>query len=424
MATYDRKKNVLMNTNKLLTLAWCFYDWANSSFATIITTFIFSTYFTSQVATNTIIGTAQWGYATTIAGIAIAVLSPIFGAIADGMGRRKYWLTVFTGLAIFGSAGLWFIAPNPAYALPALCLVVLSTIGYEIAIVFYNAMLPEITVPRMLGRVSGWGWGLGYLGGLLCLVIALFGFVQGKPAWLNIQQAEHVRICAVLVAIWFSIFSLPLLWLFPVQLKKELRYKTAIKNGLMQVWQTLKYLPKKKNIFRFLVARMLYTDGLNTLFAFAGIYAAGTFDMKIAEVIKFGITMNVAAGLGAISFARLDDKIGAKKTIIIALSGIIIFGSALLMTHSRPLFWILGCLVSIFIGPAQSASRSFMARLAPAHQRNEMFGLYALSGRITAYLSPWLLSITTVAFASQRVGMASLLLFLATGLGLLLTVDG
>lgn len=413
----------MSHPNRRVIMAWCLYDWANSAFSTIITTFIFSTYFTSQIASSAISGTALWGYAMTLSGIAIAVLSPIFGAIADHTGRRQFWLLFFTWLSILATALLWFATPGPALIYPTLSLVILATVAYEIGFVFYNAMLPIIAPRWFIGRISGWAWGFGYVGGLSCLVIALLFFIEGKPSWLNVDTAEHIRICAPLTALWFFIFSLPLLWFYPAQKKTKTKILSAIRLGLHDLFKTFSEAKANKNIFVFLIARMLYTDGLNTLFAFGGIYAAGTFHMSIAEVIRFGIAMNVTAGMGAIGFAWVDDWIGPKKTIAFALISLMFFSLFILFSNSKIIFWVSALSVSLFLGPIQAASRTMMVRLAPKEQVNAMFGLYALSGRITAYLSPWLLSVVTLHFASQRAGMSTLLVFFISGLILLSRVE-
>lgn len=399
-------------------VAWSLFDWANSSFSTIIITFVFATYFTTQIASDKIIGTMQWGYAITIAGIIVALLSPILGAIADYNGKRKRWLLVFTYLSIVATSLLWFAKPFPDYVLMTLGYVIIATVGFEFSMVFYNAMLPEIAPKTHIGRVSGWAWGIGYAGGLVSLIICLFVFVYDKPAWLDPEMAEHIRICAPFVGIWFALFSLPLFLYIPDSSQQRLPYRLAIKEGLL-IWKRLHSLVDNKNILLFLIARMLYTNGLNSIFIFGGIYAAGSFHMSIAEVMQFGIAMNITAGLGAILFAWLDDFIGARYTIFISLISLTAIVIILLLISSKILFWCFALLLGCFVGPAQAASRSLMARLAPEKSRNEMFGLYAFSGKVTAYLGPWLLSTVTFITASQRWGMATILLFLASGAFLL-----
>lgn len=409
--------------NKRAVIAWAFYDWANSAFPTIVTTFIFAAYFTRKIALTPIIGTKEWGYAVALAGVIIVILSPIFGAIADHYGHRKPWLMIFTALTIFASITLWFARPEASYIYPTLISVIIGTIGFEIGQVFYNAFLLTIVPSQYIGRVSGWGWGFGYAGGLLALVVALFGFVQTEPAWLNTATAENIRICGPLVAIWLFVFSIPLFIWVPDYPATNLSISQAIHRGLSSLLSTLKTIPQQKNIFRFLIARMIYQDGLNTVFAFGGIYAAGTFGMSISQVIQFGIGMNVAAGLGAAMFAWVDDWIGAKRTILLSLIALTLLGLGIVLVHTVVWFWIFAAILSLFFGPVQAASRSLMTRIVPPEKITEMFGLYAFTGKITAYIGPWLLGFTTYYFNSQRAGIGIVLIFFVIGGIVLLPVQ-
>jgi UMF1 family MFS transporter len=405
-------------------VAWCLYDWANSAYPTVILTFVFATYFTQGVAPDSIVGTAQWGFAMTISALAIAVLSPMLGAIADQTGRRKPWLASFSALAIIGTACLWWIEPDASLVPLALVLVVVSNIGFEVGTVFYNAMLPELVDKSRLGRLSGWAWGIGYAGGLVCLVIALFVFIQPTvaPFGLSKDSAEHVRATTLLAAAWFAVFALPLLLWTPDRPATGIGIGRAIRDGARTLVGTLCHIRSYHACVLFLVAQMIYTDGLNTLFAFGGIYAAGTFGMHLDEVLMFGIALNVSAGLGSAAFAWVDDRIGSKTTIAIALVAVMVLGGAILVVKSKAVFWVLGVVLGAFFGPIQAASRTFMAHLAPDTMRTEMFGLYALTGKATSFLGPLLLGWVTLAFDSQRAGMATVLVFFAVGLWLLLKV--
>lgn len=405
-------------------LAWCFFDWANSPFPTIIVTFVFSAYYASAVAASPTAGTAEWAQAMAISGVVIAILSPVFGAIADQCGARKPWLACFSALCMVATALLWFVRPDPAYALLALILFSVANTGFEIGAVFYNAMLPDLADERRIGRWSGWGWGIGYAGGLVCLVVALVVFVQNDPPIFGLDKtsAEPVRAIGPLVAVWLALFAAPIFFLAPDRARTGLSIRQAVGDGLRAIYMTARNMRRHGNIGRFMLARLFYTDGLNTLFAFGGIYAAGAFGMSVAEIIQFGIAMNLTAGLGAALFAWVDDRIGAKKTILIALIGMIGFGVPLLLAEEKLWFWILALGLGTFMGPAQAASRSLMARLAPKEASNEMFGLFALSGRITGFLGPALLAWATLHFESQRAGMATVMGFLLIGLVLLTLV--
>lgn len=405
-------------------VAWAFYDWANSAVATVVTSFVFATYFTRAVAESPELGTAQWSHAQSAAALAIAILSPILGAVADRGGRRKPWLAVFTLTSIVATGLMWFVLPSPDYVVLALVLVAIGTLGFEFGTVFYNAMLPDLAPRERLGRWSGWGWGLGYVGGLLALVLCLVGFVQTENPWFGVgkDQQANIRATTVVVAVWFAVFALPLFLLTPDRPSNNIPMGTAIRQGLAMLRRTLGTLRYRPNLLAFLLAQMLYADGLATLFAFGGIYAAGTFGMSFAEVIQFGILLNITAGLGAAAFAPLDDRLGAKRTIMLSLLGLILCGATVLLAESKTMFWIGGGVLGIFVGPCQAASRSMMARLAPAGERAEMFGLLALSGKATAFLGPAILGWATLAFMSQRAGMATILVFWIAGLVLLIRV--
>jgi UMF1 family MFS transporter len=405
-------------------VAWSLYDWANSAFPTVVTTFVFAAYFTQAVAASPELGTAQWSRAQSLAALAVALLSPVLGAIADRGGSRKPWLLALTLLSIAATALLWFVHPHPGHAGRALVLVALATVGFELASVFYNAMLPALAPREAVGRWSGWGWGLGYAGGLASLVVCLVGFIQTDAPWFGLGKAEaaNVRATALVVAVWFAVFALPLFLLVREPPAPSLPLVAATRAGLRTLAQTLREVRKHRVLMLFLLAQMLYADGLVTLFAFGGIYAAGTFGMALAEVIQFGILLNVTAGLGAACFARLDDRLGARPVIVFSLLALLASGAAAVLVESKTAFWILGALLGVFVGPVQAASRSMVARLAPPDMRGEMFGLLALSGKATAFLGPAALGAATLYFESQRAGMATILLFWLAGLILLLGV--
>ena len=404
--------------------AWCLYDWASASFSIIVTTFIFATYFTTKVAENTIVGTYQWANATALAGIIIALTSPFFGAIADHGGHHKRWLFFFTWICIISTALLWFSYPEKTSIYFTLSCVVVGTIGLEVGLVFYNSFLSFIAPKNYLGRISGYGWGCGYLGGIVALSIALFAFIKMNIFHLDAQTAEQVRINGPFVALWFAVFSLPLFLLGPDISSVSRPLPQAVRIGWRELMSTLKKLPREKNILLYLISHMIYTDGLNTLFAFGGIYAAGTYQMPFDEVLLFGITINLAAGIGAIGLGWVDDYLGSKKTVIFSLICLSILGIPILILHSKYLFWAIALILCLFVGPVQSASRSLMVRLiAEKNMSAEMFGLYALSGKITAFIGPWLLGLLTLISGSQRVGMVTVLLFFVIGALLLLPVQ-
>lgn len=404
--------------------SWAMYDWANSAFFAVIQTFVFATYFINSVAENETLGSNQWGNTISAAGLVIALGGPFLGAIADQMGRRKPWIFGFSLLCIAATAGLWFVEPSNSFLILALVLIFLSTVGSECAIIFYNAMLPDLASDENMGRWSGWSWGLGYAGGLACLLVALFVFidVEQPPFGLDNARAEHVRATFVLVAIWYAVFSLPLFLKTPDARSTGMQLKKAVRSGWIQLRESIRHVRAYKNIVRFLIARMIFIDGLATVFAFGGIYAAGTFDFAERDVLLFGIGLNLTAGIGAGVFAWIDDWLGSKLTIELSLVGLIITTSAVLLVTSVLWFWVFGLLLGIFVGPVQAAGRTYMARVAPKGLKNQMFGLFALSGKVTAFLGPLLVGWLTYWAGSQRLGMTVIVLFFMIGLLLMRTV--
>lgn len=404
--------------------SWALYDWANSSFFAVIQTFVFATFFIQSVAENDVVGSNQWGNVISAAGLLIAIGGPFLGAIADQMGRRKPWIFAFSLLCILATAGLWFVEPSNEFLFLALVLIFISTVGSECAIIFYNAMLPDLVSGKKMGRWSGWAWGLGYAGGLVCLVVALFLFinVEQPPFGLDKAAAEHVRATFLLVAIWYLVFSLPLFLKTPDEPRSGMAIREAVKNGWKQLKDSIRHIREYKDIMRFLIARMIFIDGLATIFAFGGIYAAGTFNMNEKDVLIFGIGLNLTAGLGAALFAWIDDYLGSRQTILISLVGLIATTSAVLLVTSSFWFWTFGLTLGIFVGPVQAASRTYMGRIAPEELRNQMFGLLALSGKVTSFIGPFLVGWLTYAAGSQRIGMSVIIALFVIGFILMIKV--
>lgn len=404
--------------------AWALFDWANSPYPTVIITFVFAVYFQQGIVGDAVEATTLWGNTVSLSALAVAILGPICGAIADASGRRKGWLLACTLLTAGACAGLWFATPDRGSIWLVLVLVGVGNVGFELGMVFYNAMLPALAGENKIGRVSGWAWGLGYAGGLMCLVLALFGVVQADPPpfGLDKEQAEPVRFVALIVAGWLLLFAWPLFVFTPEESSSTRPTDHPVREGLTTLLSTVRHLKQYKTIVRFLIARMVYIDGLNTLFAFGGLYAAGHFGMEMTEVLMFAIGLNVTAGLGAFGFGWMDDRLGAKPTLIVSLVCLIAAAAGVLMVSDKAWFWGLGLIIGIFMGPIQSASRTMLGRMAPETHRTEMFGLYALSGKATAFLGPWLVALVTSMAGSQTAGMAVILVFLVGGLLLLIGV--
>ena len=427
-------------------LAWSMYDFANQPFTNLVLTFIYGTFFTTVIASNEIVGTQQWSHAISITAIVVALLSPFMGALADKGGYRKMFMFFFTWLTIIATTVLYFVLPGQV--IRALFWFVLANIGFEMGSVFFNAYLPDISHSKNIGRISGYGWSLGYVGGLLSLALAMFFLVQTDTPIFGFLKGEagayqNIRATNLLVAVWFAVFSIPT-FLFVKDKKPDTKaFLNNAKHTLKGFRSTANELRNYPQIIRFLVARLVYNDGLVTVFAFGGIYAAGSLDFTFDEIMVLGVVLNITAGLGAFLMGYLDDKVGGKKTLKVTLLGLMlamalavfapeirpflqyVFGGSSVpdWVNAKNIFWIAAVLIGVFSGPNQSSSRSLMGRFTPEAKKNEFFGFFAFSGKATAFLGPFLLGAFTVAFDSQRAGISIVFFFFFFGYFLLGRVD-
>lgn len=390
-------------------------------------TFIYSTYFTKAIAPNEVLGTAWWSRAVSLTSLAVVTLSPILGALADRSGLRRTMLACTTVLTVVATTALAFVAPGgPNTALVALALFVVANVGFELGAVFYNAYLPDIASPAKIGRVSGYGWALGYAGGLVALVVALVGFVQPEAPWFGMSTAAgfNIRATNLLVAAWFAVFSLPLLLLVPGGASAAGEgARLDLRGTFAELWRTFHAVRRFRDAARLLVARLFYNDGLSTVFAFGGIYAAGTFGMSFSEILVFGIVLNVTAGLGAWAFGFVDDQIGGRRTILISLVALSAATIVAVVAPTRAWLWGAGIVIGVFAGPNQAASRSLMGRFTPQDRESEFFGFFAFSGKLASFFGPLLLGIATQASGSQRLGVATVIAFFVLGGSLLVGVN-
>jgi UMF1 family MFS transporter len=436
-------------------VSWIFFDWAAQPYFTLITTFVFAPYFATHVAADPASGQSLWGFATAAAGLMIALASPVLGAIADASGRRKPWIAGFGALLVIGSSLMWFGAPDKPGVIPGLLLAYgIATIGAEFATVFNNAMMPTLVPPDKIGRLSGTGWATGYIGGIISLIIVL-GFLAASPdtghtlfgltPLFGLDPVSHQgdRISGPLTGVWFVIFVLPMFLLTPDYPARR-PAREALREGLIELKQTLRGLPKQKSMAAFLLANMIYTDGLVSLFAFGGIYAAGTFGWNTIQIGTFGIILAIAGTFGAWIGGKLDDRLGPRRVIagsmavllfaIVAILMVdkdsILFikvaapvpGGALFAGASERAYLLLGCLLGAAGAPLQAASRSLLIRMAPRDRIAQYFGLFALTGKVTSFMGPLLIGVVTAVTQSQKAGMATLVLFFVVGLALLARV--
>lgn len=407
--------------------SWAMYDFANSSFTTIVVSFIYGTYFTKSIAVDEILGTQWWSWAVSLTAIVVAFLSPVLGALADIASFRKKIMRYSTILCIICTALLYF--PVEGQVVLALSVFIIANISFEIGTVFCNAYLPDIVTSDRYGKTSGFAWGLGYFGGLLALVLSLVLLVQTEQPILGFEivNGENIRATNYLVALWYFIFSMPFLLVLkerplPSSNKPLMHY---FSQAFFRLKNTFNSVRQYGTICRFLLARLIYNDALVTIFAFGGIYAASTIGFSFEEIIILGIILNVLAGIGAFVFGFIEDRVGSIKIIkwsvvflalacLVAilspdLAGLLelVFGGDAIPDwfNAKFIFWISAVLIGLFSGPNQSSSRSLMSKLTPPEKQNEFFGFYAFSGKATAFVGPLLFGWSTAYFDTQQAGL-------------------
>ncbi|KRE79214.1 MFS transporter [Arthrobacter sp. Soil763] len=430
-------------TGKGRVLAWAAWDWGSAAFNAVMTTFVFTVYLTSKPFGGEDEASAVLGGALAIAGAAIALLAPVTGQRSDAGGRRKLWLGVNTAAVALLTGLCFFVFPRPEFLLLGVTLIALGNVFFEFAGVNYNAMLAQISTPATIGKVSGFGWAAGYLGGIVALLIVLQLFVQPSINWFGASTADglNIRLVAVFSALWFLVFAVPVMFAVP-EVPRSRRSGPGFFGSYALLVRRIKaiYRTSPHTIF-FLLASAIFRDGLAAVFTFGGIIAAGTFGFELKQVIFFAIFGNVVAAVGALAGGFLDDKAGPKAVIIGSLVGLLVAGSVLLAlgneTYSffgiqwagSTTFWIFGLFLCLFVGPAQSASRAYLARLAPHGESGELFGLYATTGRAVSFLAPALFTLCiTVATPlvapgeAQRWGILGILVVLLAGLLVMLPV--
>jgi UMF1 family MFS transporter len=408
--------------------AWALWDWGSASFNAVITTFVFTVYLTSTSGFGGSVFVSTWlGWALGIAGVLVALLAPITGQRSDGTGRRKLWLGVNTAVVVAVSALLFLVVPQPEFLALGLVLLAVGTVFYEFASVNYNAMLVQVSNPRTIGRVSGIGWAAGYFGGIVLLLILYFGFIHPDVGLFGVtsENGLSVRVSMVLAAVWFAIFAVPVLVSVPELPKVAAKARVSYRQSYVILVRDIRALWKEsRQTVVFLIASAVFRDGLTGVFTFGGVLAAGTFGFSAGDVIVFAIAANVVAGISTIAVGTLDDKVGPKPVIVTALIGLVVSGTLILVLHSggQTIFWIFGLLLCLFVGPAQSASRSLLGRLIPAGREGEVFGLYATTGKAATFLAPTLWSLFIVIFGAQVWGILGIVAVLLVGLLLLIPV--
>lgn len=403
----------MANARRREVLSWSLYDFASSSFNTLMLTFIYGVFFAKVLAPDFDTGTVMWTRALNITAVIVALISPIMGAIADYSGRKKLFLTSVASLSIVFTVLLFFVKPGAVTI--ALLLFVIANIGFEMGNVFYYAFLPDVSDQHNMGRVSGLGFGLGYIGGLLALVLAL-----GMFKWITDVDHLNVRSTILLVAAWWLVFAIPMLLFVKQKNAPGVRpHGGYLRHGFGRLADTVRHARLYREAGKLLIARMIYNDGLTTIIGMASIYAFAVFSMPQADFLKLGILLNVCAGLGAFAFGYVDDRIGGKKTILITIVVLIVAALIGVMTTTPGGFTIAAALIGLMMGPNQSASRSLLSKLVPDEKQAEFFGLYSFSGKMSSMLGPLAYGTIVARTGNHKAAMASIIVFFVVG-GLLL----
>ncbi len=413
--------------SKLATLSWALWDWAEQPYPTIIQTFVFPVYLAGAVAAEGTNVDAQIGVATAIAGFVLALTAPVVGRRSDETGKRKFWLlfNTFVLVAIMGAS--FFIEPKPEFLLGGLILYAVGSVIQESAFINYYAMLKGVTSEGNIGRISGYAWGLGYVGGIILLAISLFGFIL--PGSGAADNGLHIRIVFIFAALWTAIFTLPMVFFVPEIPAKPGYQKESISQSYRSLFKQLNTLRRQApETFKFLISSAIYRDGLAGVFTFGAVLGSLAFGFNQTQIIMFGIAANLVAGIGAGIGGILDDKIGSRTVILASLIGLMLAGTSVFVFYSAgPItYWIGGLLLCLFVGPAQASSRTFVSRFTPKGREGEVFGLYQTTGRAVSFLSGtlWTVSIS-VAHTAFHVedatiyGIWGLMLILGVGAWLL-----
>jgi MFS transporter, UMF1 family len=423
--------------------SWALWDWATQPFNTVILTFIFTAlYLTTEAflppevaglpAGDPVRTAAEadlasgLGWGTTIAGLLILVLAPVLGQQADAAGRQKLWLGIGTGALVLCTLGLWFVEPEPALFWLGVALISAGTVFNEIAGVNYNAMLIGISTKQTVGRASGLGWGFGYLGGVVALVLVVVFYMSD---WFGIGEEGGLpfRIIAVACALWTVVFSIPIFLKVPEpSLGRPERRVGFFRSYVLLVRDIVGLYrdPVSRPTFWFLLSSAVFRDGLSGVFTFGAIIAGQVYGFGFIELVAFGIAANLVAGVSTLLAGRFDDRFGPRAVILVSLAALVVTGVAvfLLVGAGTLAFWIAGLALCAFVGPAQAASRSFLARVTPAGREGEIFGLYATTGRSASWMSSLLWAVFISATQSTAFGILGIVVVLLAGFLLLLPV--
>lgn len=409
-------------------LAWALWDWGSAAYNAVILTFVFSVYLTDSVGadlTGPVSANSWLGWSIGASGLLIALLAPVIAKRADAAGRRKRAVAVWTALTIVTMAALFLVEDDAAFLPLGLVLLGLGSIFFELASVSYNAVLTQVSTPQTVGRVSGFGWAMGYLGGIVLLLLVYVGLIVGGGGVLGVptEGGLNIRVVALVAAGWFLLFAIPLLVAVPEVPAGDRPPPPGVAAAYRELFADLRALYRRSpHTLYFLGASALFRDGLAAVFTFGAVLAVTVYGIAEDDVLVFGVAANVVAAAGSLVAGRIDDRVGPKAVIVASLSGMIAAGLVLLVVSGPAMFWVFGLVLCLFVGPAQASSRAYLARLAPPGGEGELFGLYATTGRAVSFLAPSLVGLFTFLFAADRAGIVGIVLVLAAGLLALLPV--
>lgn len=411
-------------------VAWALWDGGAAAYNAVILTFVFGVYLTGTVGKDLpgpIDANAWLGYSTGIAGLLIALMAPVIGQRADAAGRRRRATGVWTALCVASIVALFWVQPDWRWLAYGLVVLGLGSIFYELATVSYNAMLRQVSTPETMGRISGFGWSMGYFGGIVLLLAVYLGLIAGDGGLLGAptDDALNVRLVALVAAVWFAVLAVPLFVAVPEVPPEPGATHLGVAGSYRRLVRDLRELARvDRRCVWFLLASALYRDGLVGVFTFGGVLAVTVYGIGADDVLIFGIVANLTSAVGALAGGVLEDRIGPKAVIVASLAGLLVAGGILLFLSGPVAFWVCGLFLTLFVGPSQSSSRTFLARLAPPGHEGQMFGLYATTGRAVSFLAPTLFGLAITVTGAQRAGIVGILVVLAAGLVALLPVAG
>lgn len=420
------------------TLAWAFWDWGSAAFNAVLVTFIFSVYLTDAVGTSIEggfgdgISPATWyGWAMAAGGVSIALIAPVMGRRADARGTRRRSVTLWT----FVTVGLMFSLvgigdDSAAFFWAGIVIMAVASVTFEFAEVSYFAMLSQVSTRENVGRVSGFGWSMGYFGGIFLLLFCYVGFIVGEGDTrglfnVPVEDGWNVRIVAAVAAVWFLVSAIPLMRRIPENTPDPTAASNSVKESYKGLFRDIGTLWRTdRSAVWFLIASAVFRDGLAGVFTFGAVLAVSVYGLSPADVLLFGVGANVVAAIGSLVSGYIDDRVGPKPVIVGSLLLLVADAFVLFFVDGPAMFWVFGLLLCLFVGPAQTASRSYLTRICPEGREGQMFGLYATTGRSVSWMAPAAFAVFTGLSGDDRFGILGIALVLLAGLLILTKTRG